>query len=599
MERAVGEYLLIEKIGRGSLGETFLAEHCFLKRPYILKLLAPELRDDPAFIARFEAGVQKLSQLEHPHIARVHSASRLDEGFALISEPILNRSGYPTDLGRYVEESSFRVPEEIVLDIALQLASALDFAHNLRVAHGGIKLSNVAIKETPDGIQAYFTDWGLSSILGPLAVLSRTYHQVASMLGGLSGFAWTSSGEERYAVGPWDVEQASALQRSFCETFFFLAPEQKVANHPKANPLKSDLYAFGTLLYYLLTAQFPEGRFELPSERSPGLKKQWDSLICCLLHPDPERRPSKLLPAFEGFSAEGLVRADFKPALKPQEIKRPAFDADPGAIFQTEIGVAPYRPEPQSEIEIQPLLTPMAIIPGGNYVRGSNSGGRDEMPRHTVVLEPFAIDIHPVTNEQFVRFLEAIGGEKDANNSDLVRLRDSRLKRSGGKLHIESGYSHHPVVGVTWYGAVAYAKWVGKRLPTEAEWEVAACGGKEDSVFPSGNTIEKDEANFFSSDTTAVKTYRPNGYGLYDMAGNIYEWCQDWYDYHYYDLAMQEPYAPKGPAQGVYRVLRGGCWKSSKEDLRCAHRHRNNPGTMNGTYGFRCAADVIPSSVKK
>lgn len=284
--------------------------------------------------------------------------------------------------------------------------------------------------------------------------------------------------------------------------------------------------------------------------------------------------------------------ADLKPDLKPAELEKPKFEPDPAIIFQSEAVIAPYKPQEKETVDLQPIPTDMVVIPGGEFYRGCNEGARDEKPYHKISLDSFAIDIHPCTNQQFVRFLEVMGGEKDHNNNDLIRLRESRIKRSGGKLMIESGYTDHPVVGITWYGAVAYAKWVGKRLPTEAEWEVAARCMKCNMLYPTGDEIEKDQSNFFSSDTTAVKTYAPNELGLYDMAGNVYEWCQDWYDYAYYDVSQIEPYNPPGPPQGVYRVLRGGCWKSLKEDLRCSHRHRNNPGSIDRTYGFRCAADV-------
>lgn len=280
------------------------------------------------------------------------------------------------------------------------------------------------------------------------------------------------------------------------------------------------------------------------------------------------------------------------PNLQVSHLERPQTDLDPGAVFQVNSSVKTYNPERKEVANIKPLLTEMVIIPGGTFYRGSQDGNRDEMPRHQVTLSSFAIDIHPVTNEQFVRFLEVMGGEKDNNHNDIIRLRDSRIKRSAGKLNIESGYARHPVVGVTWYGAVAYAKWIGKRLPTEAEWEIASRGTVEHRLYPTGNDIEKTQANFFSSDTTSVMSYADNSYGLYDMAGNVYEWCHDWYGYNYYELSLQEPENPQGPLQGVYRVLKGGCWKSLKEDLRCSRRHRNNPGTVNGTYGFRCAAGV-------
>jgi formylglycine-generating enzyme required for sulfatase activity len=372
-----------------------------------------------------------------------------------------------------------------------------------------------------------------------------------------------------------------------------------------------DIYAFGAIVYYLLTKELPLGFFPLPSTFVPEFKLKWDFLICHCLQKDPLERPPSLRRALESLmeteidspvarwrsalEPEGLSKtSDPKPILKPQELVRPEFDPDPGAIFANESTVIRYQPtDDLSNVPlIEPLLTEMAVIRGGTFVRGSKNGGRDEMPRHSVNLSSFAIDIHPVTNEQFVRFLEVLGGEKDHNNNDIIRLRESRIKRSSGKLMIESGYAKHPVVGVTWYGAFAYAKWIGKRLPTEAEWEIAACAGSEEHLYPTGKNIERSQANFFSSDTTAVMSYPCNASGLYDMAGNVYEWCQDWYDYHYYDISTQEPDNPKGPLQGVYRVLRGGCWKSLKEDLRCAHRHRNNPGTMNGTYGFRCATDV-------
>lgn len=296
----------------------------------------------------------------------------------------------------------------------------------------------------------------------------------------------------------------------------------------------------------------------------------------------------------EATASTALLESDeeMQVLIKPSELKKHEYEEDPGAIFQTPKVVEPYKPQKKEIKLIEPIMTEMVIIPGGEYTRGSQIGARDEKPRHKIIVDSFAIDIHPVTNEQFVRFLELMGNEKNADNNDMIMLKESRIKRLGGKLMIESGYAKHPVVGVSWYGAEAYALWTGKRMPTEAEWEVAASMGKEEKVYPFGSTIERSQANFFSSDTTPVMSYPPNENGIYDLAGNVYEWCEDWYGYNYYETSMHEPYNPKGPVQGVYRVLRGGCWKSLVEDMRCSHRHRNNPGTMTRTYGFRLAADV-------
>lgn len=576
----IGDYQLVRHLGDGALGSTYLAQHRFLKRPFVIKILNSELTQDADFIRRLEAEATLLSTFDHPNIVKVHNVSEASGQYFLVTDAVIDEKGDATNLFDYFRQKGGRLSEDEIVKIGLQIASALDYLHEKGhaaepFAHRGLKPTNVLINKHKETIQ--ISDVGLSKVVGPSNYMTSLYRVLAEKMG-------------------QSVEALPKKQLSFLHHYLFLAPEQKW-DKTLTSAVKADVYAFGVLLYFLLTGKYPEGAFEMPSQIAPHYKLSWDKIVKLCLSADPAKRPSSLTQLLQGLTDHVEEQAEeptpsLKPVLKPAEIQRPEFEPDPGAIFQAELTVGKYQPEPEEQKELKPLLCEMVVIRGGHFERGSNKGGRDEIPRHQVYLNSFAIDIHPVSNEQYVQFLEVMGGEKDHNNNDIIRLRESRIKRLGGKLSIESGYSKHPVVGVTWYGAVAYAKWVGKRLPTEAEWEVAAAGGVEGNVYPSGADIDRTQANYFSSDTTSVMSYPPNGFGLYDMAGNVYEWCQDWYDYHYYNLSVQEPNNPKGPLQGVYRVLRGGCWKSLKEDLRCSHRHRNNPGTMNGTYGFRCAADV-------
>jgi formylglycine-generating enzyme required for sulfatase activity len=630
--RILGDYTIIKQIGQGSLGTVYLAEHRFMKRQFVLKVFPEELATDRSFIQRFEEEVALLASLEHPHIVKIHNISFGQGQYFLVTDCIVDELGETTNLAQHMISRGKRLEEEELFQILHQIADALDYAHSKKVggkviAHRGIKLNNILVGQQKPAIDVYLSDFGLSRIVGTGAVLSRTYRVVAEALGAGAVVAKL----DRYPVPPIENNKLIPLHASFLQNYAFLAPEQKRAADP-ARPIdgKVDSYAFGVLAFYLLMGEFPEGYFDLPSSRLPDFKFDWDLLVKQCLATDPEQRPELLLPLLvkikqgipkvsqqksrseetidhlemavpsqrmEDIIAHGeaLKTASdgmLRPIIHSAQLERPMPDLDPAAKLQIDPTVKHYCPERNESINIQPIQIEMKVIEGGVFYRGSNDGNRDEMPRHQVTLASFAIDVHPVTNEQFVRFLEAMGGEKDNNHQDIIRLRDSRIKRSGGRLSIESGYAKHPVVGVTWYGAVGYAKWVGKRLPTEAEWEIASRGTKENALYPTGDDIEKSQANFFSSDTTAVMSYAPNGCGLYDMAGNVYEWCYDWYGYNYYETSIQEPENPTGPLQGVYRVLRGGCWKSLKEDLRTSRRHRNNPGTVNGTYGFRCAADV-------
>lgn len=592
MER-LGDYTIQKQLGQGAFGAVYLAEHRFIKRPFVLKVLPEEVANDPSFMRRFESQIAEITALDHPNIAKIHNVSCGEDHYFIVMDPFVDTLGQTMNLDRYLELKGRSLSEEDWAFLLNQVADALDYAHAADQIHGGVKLTNILVAPVEKGVRLLLSDFGLTRLIGEKICLMRLCENMAKTF----------------------------PNRYFLNSYAFLAPEQKVLDGELNAQV--DIYAFGILTYYLLCHKIPEGCFDLPSRIKTEATQNWDLLINRCMQTNPHVRPKKLIQAmreylpsprailkemlsisemnakvdnihqmaFELEPAHEVASVVPKPILRPQEIVRPEYEADPAAIFQRDMHVSHYTPNKVEVREIEPLLTEMVVVPGGSYARGSNEGARDEMPRHPVKLSNFALDTHPITNEQFVRFLQAMGGEKDHNNNDIIRLRDSRIKRSAGKLIIESGYAKHPVVGVTWYGAVAYAKWIGKRLPTEAEWEAAASAGRE-ITYPTGADIERSQANFFSSDTTTVMSYPPNPYGLYDMAGNVYEWCHDWYAYNYYDASAVEPDNPVGPPQGVYRVVRGGCWKSLKEDLRCSHRNRNNPGAVNGTYGFRCATDV-------
>lgn len=613
MESCIGDYQLLEKLGEGSLGSTYLAEQRFFKQSSILKVLSTDITQDSHFQIRLEREVQQISRISHQNLRKILYISKDAEQYFFVYDTSYTDPQKVKSAKVLARQGFFASDEQRFTKLVMQMASALDALHAEGIVHGNLKASNLLILEE-SAPRAIFLDYGLAKLMKPQVMLKRNVLAVCNSL---------------------TEESIDTIQASFLQGYYSLAPEVKQGE--EISP-QSDLYSWGMMLYELIMNQYPEGFLTLPSSKFPLWQLNWDLFFYHLLQNQSSLRPKKAMLAIEKYlfakeseasltiykaapqakkvletpvleeapikevseiympSAVAAIassaRTTPKPIFQPSELKRPEYEPDPGKIFQMETTVARYQPTKQQIVSMQPILTEMVIIPPGAYQRGSKDGARDEKPRHTIELSAFAIDIHPVTNEQFVRFLEVMGGEKDAQNSDIIRLRDSRIKRAAGKLIIESGYAKHPVVGVTWYGAIAYAKWVGKRIPTEAEWEIASAGGIEEALYPTGLNIERTQANFFSADTTAVCSYPPNGYGIYDMAGNVYEWCQDWYSYNYYEVSIQEPLDPKGPQQGVYRVLRGGCWKSLKEDLRCAHRHRNNPGTMTPTYGFRCVADV-------
>jgi formylglycine-generating enzyme required for sulfatase activity len=219
----------------------------------------------------------------------------------------------------------------------------------------------------------------------------------------------------------------------------------------------------------------------------------------------------------------------------------------------------------------------MVRIPAGEFTMGSNDGASDEKPLHTVYLDAYSIDRYEVTNEQYKQCVEDGKCQPPRNT----------------KYYEDPEYGRHPVVYVNWYQALAYCGWAEKRLPTEAEWEKAA-RGTDSRVYPWGNEWDPLKANVLGDadgfDGTAPVGKFEGGqspYGAYDMAGNVWEWVDDWYDKGYYKERPDRN--PKGPSHGKFKILRGGSWRHTPKFARTAERLKHNPKHLHENRGFRCA----------
>jgi len=229
---------------------------------------------------------------------------------------------------------------------------------------------------------------------------------------------------------------------------------------------------------------------------------------------------------------------------------------------------------------------PMRLVSAGNFIAGSDSGYENERPVHNVYLDDFYIDKYEVTNAFYQVCVDDGACQPPNKTSSFTRE----------SYYGNSQYANYPVVYVDWDDARAYCQWRGIDLPTEAQWEKAA-RGTDGRAYPWGNDIDETYANYNDAvgDTTEVGSYE-NGkspYGVYDMAGNAWEWVADWYSDTYY---LSAPLTnPPGPASGEFRVLRGGSWHDDKTIVSTSNRGWNQLEYFtNVDFGFRCAMDGKP-----
>uniref|UniRef100_A0A8C7F0R6 Formylglycine-generating enzyme n=1 Tax=Oncorhynchus kisutch TaxID=8019 RepID=A0A8C7F0R6_ONCKI len=285
-------------------------------------------------------------------------------------------------------------------------------------------------------------------------------------------------------------------------------------------------------------------------------------------------------------------------------------------------------------------LLMMVLIPGGVFLMGTDSPGipqDGEGPQRRVHLDHFYMDAHEVSNRHFQSFINATGYITEAERfgdsfvfegvlSEEVKSQISQAVAAapwwlpvrgadwrhpeGPDSSITDSRLDHPVLHVSWQDAVAYCSWAHKRLPTEAEWEYACRGGLQERLYPWGNKLKPKGQNYANlwqgkfpthnseedgyTKTSPVKSFPANGYGLYNMVGNAWEWTSDWWTVHH---TTDERHNPAGPPSGTDRVKKGGsymCHKSYCYRYRCAARSQNTPDSSASNLGFRCVSQEQP-----
>ena len=228
----------------------------------------------------------------------------------------------------------------------------------------------------------------------------------------------------------------------------------------------------------------------------------------------------------------------------------------------------------------------MVLVPAGEFQMGKPGLGLEAKPVHTVYLDAFYIDVTEVTNALYARCVEAGACSPPDSGASLTENHYGQLE-----------FAAYPVVFVNWQQAQDYCQWRGGRLPTEAEWEKAARGGLEGKLFPWGDEDPVCDAGAVNGAQSGrcpprgpwpVGSFAPNGYGLYDMAGNAIEWLSDWFEPGYYRDSPERN--PAGPASGTRKVVRYGAWYYTEIRMTLASRSGESPGAVGPELGFRCAA---------
>jgi formylglycine-generating enzyme required for sulfatase activity/predicted Ser/Thr protein kinase len=565
-----GRYRIVRRLGSGGMGTVYLAQDSRAKRHVALKVPSFSADEEPEILKRFQREAEAAARLSHPYICPVYDVDQID-GIPFFTMAYVDGPS----LQDWAEQGQLPAPQVVLL--VRKVADALQEAHRQNIIHRDVKPKNIML--TRDG-EPMVMDFGLATLL-----------------------------EDTWKTQPGIPKGTPA----------YAAPEQ--ANGEAPTPA-SDIYSLGVIFYELLTGKrpFPGANWLQviyqrikqsplpPSQLREGLDPALDALCLRAL----ETLPSDRYPSMAAFSAA------LSQYLEPRGVSgaRPGIGAapiSPGTAVTSGLSPTPLPVGSTPDAETPASSTPkwesfvnsigmrFVLVPAGTFLMGSPGSEAqrrdDEGPQHEVVIpQAFHLGIVPVTQAQY----------------SLV------MGRNPAHFQGNNGGPEHPVEKVSWWNAVEFCKRLSAlsaeketgrvyRLPTEAEWEYACRAGTW-TAFCFGGAIGSTHANFEGwypygdaprgpdrQATAPVGSYPANAFGLYDMHGNVAEWCHDFYDAEYYRVSPRT--APKGPSRGDLRVLRGGSWIVGGGNCRSASRDRSAPEAGASFIGFRVHS-LVPARAR-
>lgn len=548
----IGDYQVLGVLGCGLTGTTYHVMSPVLNKEFALKTLGLTQDLSPEWIQRLEAQAVLLEKLVHPHIDALVSSGRYKDMFLCVKDFCHDGDGCSCHLGDFRRRFGGTLSHYQAVHVAEQMASALSFAHHYTdghhhgVCHGNLKPENILMAFSASG------DGGASFEVrvGDFQPYGLITHGLL-----LSGHDRLDLFLQGYPAHIREDALATDLETLY-HPYDYQAPESV------QKPTKQgDIFACGVIFYEMLTGHLPSAGFPPPSTLKADVLPTWDTIVMKCLCRHPEGRYA---------SGEALYKA-----------LQEAFSD----ILKVEI------PAPSPTRQERHSLTPrgMVYIPAGTFLVGSAECGSDALPQHEATTPGFYMDRTLVTNLQFSRFVLETSYVTDAEKAGSAPLwTDGEWKQMPGiswrnplGRKLPDDFDLHPVTQVTHQDAAAYAEWLGRRLPTEEEWEYAARGGQREARFPWGDHISTAHAHCNADGPCAVMRFHANGYGLYDIVGNVWEWTSSWYK-AYPGSAGDSPHFGE-----QYRVVRGGCWMYDLSHCLVSFRNATRPQDCYPTVGFR------------